>query len=188
MLLLFYKLRLKNFLFASIFALTFSILIFVNIANISISSKNLNYFFSQKTNGYYEAQIWSKNNTYKDAIFFPDPTISYAWRDFSERNSFGTPREFVTTWVYSQKNYVFQDAVNRLSIFVDNPVDTMLSLDKSEFINHISQIYYSSEIDLYKELVDEWEVSYFLWNKNYALPSFFEVIFETDTHFILILN
>ena len=188
MLMLFYKLRLKNFIFFSIFALTFSILTFVNIANISISSQSFNYLFSQKTNGYYQAQIWSKNNTNKDAIFFPDPTISYAWRDFSERNSFGTPREYVTTWVYSQKNDVFQDAVNRLSIFVDNPIDTMLSLDKSEFINHISKIYYSSEIDLYNELVTEWEVSYFLWNKNYALPDFFEVIFETETHFILVLN
>lgn len=185
---IFLKFKLKNFLTISFIGGLATFLIFINIYGYKLSSEKLENIFSQRVNGYYEAQIWAKYNTPVNSIFFPDPKISYAWRDFSNRNSFGTPREFVTTWSYTQNQEVFIDSINRLSVFVEDPINTMLTWDRVDYINHIAGIYYTSDINLYIELSTEWEVEYFLWSKEFNLPTFFTIVHETDSHYILKLN
>ncbi len=184
----FHTFKLKNFISLVLVAGLSTVFIFVNIYGFKLSTEKLENIFSQRTNGYYEAQIWSRNNTPTNSIFFPDPQISYAWRDFSNRNSFGTPREFVTTWLYSQNQELFNDSRERLGVFVDDPINTMLTWDKVDYINYISGIYYSSDLKLYKELADDWKVDYFIWSKEFDLPTFFNVIYETNSHYILKLN
>jgi hypothetical protein len=51
---------------------------------------------------YLEVQEWAKVNSKPTDLFMVDPCINYGWRDFSERASLGTPREwFMTGWLYS---------------------------------------------------------------------------------------
>ena len=185
---IFHKFKLKNFLTISFISGLATFLIFINIYGYKLSSEKLGNIFSQRTNGYYEAQIWAKHNTPVSSLFFPDPKISYAWRDFSNRNSFGTPREFVTTWIYTQNQDLFYDSTKRLGVFVDDPINTMLTWDRADYINHIAKIYYTSDLNLYKKLTEEWKVDYFLWSKEFNLPAFFTIVHETDSHYILKLN
>jgi len=185
---IFQKFKLKNFLTISFISGLTTFLIFINIYGYKLSSEKFENIFSQRTNGYYEAQIWAKYNTPVSSIFFPDPKFSYAWRDFSNRNSFGTPREFVTSWTYTQNQDLFYDSTKRLGIFVDDPINTMLTWDKAGYINHVAKIYYTSDLSLYKKLTEEWKVDYFLWSKEFNLPTFFTIVHETDSHYILKLN
>lgn len=183
------KLSFKNLILILLFGNLGIILFFINFSSSSLSYiNNVNNIISQRTNGYYEAQVWSKNNTSVNSIFFPDPKISYAWRDFSNRNSFGTPREFVTSWLYTQDKIIFDDSINRLGVFVEDPLLTMLELNKSDYLNKITEIYYNSDYSLYKSLSEDWQVDYFLWRKEFNLLPYFTIVYETDSHYILILN
>ena len=64
----------------------------------------------------------------------------------------------------------------------------MLTWDRADYINHIAKIYYTSDLNLYKKLTEEWKVDYFLWSKEFNLPTFFTIVHETDSHYILKLN
>lgn len=51
---------------------------------------------------YLEVQNWAKENTHPTSLFMVDPCINYGWRDFSQRPSLGTPREwYMTGWLYT---------------------------------------------------------------------------------------
>lgn len=57
--------------------------------------------YISKGNDFYAVQMWANANTPSDALFMVDPCQIYGWRDFSERASIGTPREwFMTGWIY----------------------------------------------------------------------------------------
>ncbi|MFA7413943.1 MAG: hypothetical protein WC048_05615 [Rhizobium sp.] len=58
---------------------------------------------------YYEAQKWAQASTDTTALFMVDPCLTYGWRDFSERSSIGTPREwYMTGWIYVSDLRVFR--------------------------------------------------------------------------------
>ena len=51
---------------------------------------------------YLEVQNWARENTPPTSLFMVDPCINYGWRDFSQRPSLGTPREwYMTGWLYT---------------------------------------------------------------------------------------
>ena len=57
---------------------------------------------------YLEVQNWAKENTPPTSLFMVDPCINYGWRDFSQRPSLGTPREwYMTGWLYTGDKSVF---------------------------------------------------------------------------------
>ncbi|KGF67317.1 hypothetical protein LL06_23195 [Hoeflea sp. BAL378] len=58
---------------------------------------------------FYRAQEWAQQSTDKTALFMVDPCLNYGWRDFSERSSIGTPREwYMTGWGYVSDFRVFR--------------------------------------------------------------------------------
>lgn len=146
------------------------------------------YHLSMKENGYYEVQKWSQENTPLDAIFMPDPYIYYAWRDFSNRNSFGTPREFVTSWMYTRDNKTFIDSIKRASIFYDDPVEKMINNPKDYFVLPYAQAYYQADESKFIELCINFDVDYFVWKKEYTKPDYLVVVYEGETHYILELE
>lgn len=145
-------------------------------------------FFTPKINGYYQAQVWAKENTPPDSIFMPDPLIPYAWRDFSNRNSFGTPREFVTSWVYTRDNKIFTESVGRASVFINDPINKMIDFEYDIFTQLISEAYYIGELSIFNKLCNEYGVDYFLWNKSTKAPDNLAIVFESNSHFILKLQ
>ena len=165
--------------------LVFILLFCINIFNTEYKDKDSDEIFSNKTNGYYEVQIWANVNTLPDSIFMPDPYISYAWRDFSNRNSFGTPREFVTSWLYTRNIDVFNDSLLRTSVFINEPLNAMINLQYDEFINVFSEKYYLGDLDIYKKLCQEFEVDYFVWSNKFEIPNYFKVVYVSESHSIL---
>ena len=143
--------------------------------------ENKSEMFVVKTNGYYEAQVWANQNTSVESIFFPDPSINYAWRDFSSRNSFGTPREFVTSWLYTQDNEIFQDSLARSSVFIDNPKEKMETYSFRKYTDLIVESYYGNNPEIYYELCKNFSVDYLLWNKKYSNLPELEKVFESDS-------
>ena len=141
--------------------------------------------FTPKVNGYYQAQVWANENTFADSIFMPDPLIPYAWRDFSNRNSFGTPREFLTSWVYTRDINIFNDSLLRTSVFIKEPLNAMINLQYDEFNNVFSEKYYLGDLDIYKKLCQEFEVDYFVWSNKFEIPNYFKVVYVSESHSIL---
>ncbi len=164
------------------------LLIFMFIGTHVLSIEDKSEMFIVKTNGYYEAQVWANQNTSVESIFFPDPSINYAWRDFSSRNSFGTPREFVTSWLYTQDNEIFQNSLSRSSVFIDNPKEKMETYSFRKYTDLIVESYYSNNPEIYYELCNNFSVDYLLWNKKYSNLPELEKVFESDSHYIFNLN
>ncbi len=180
----FLKMKLDINILTIVFLLLFG-LIFIYSNFKDTDSENI---FTVKTNGYLDAQVWAKHNTPQSAIFMPDPYINYAWRDLSLRNSFGTPREFVTSWLYKQDYKIFEDAVNRSSIFIENPIEKMIKFKYRDFNSLIANSYYRDNIFLHEQLCEIYKVDYFLWTRNLEYPDYFEMIFESSSHYILKLR
>ena len=131
-------------------------------------------------------QEWAKENTPEGTVFHPDPNINYAWRDFSERSSFGTPREFVTSWIYTEDLEIFNESVERLSIYDDKSNELILSLEIEEYGEYFSKRYYENEdMSIFLKLSKLWNVEYFIWDKMYNIPEILTIVFETDEHFVL---
>ncbi len=172
---------------AYLFLIAISIFLFAFFTN-NYQLTNSEEIFSEKTNSYYDAQIWANLNTPKSAIFMPDPYISYAWRDFSNRNSFGTPREFVTSWLYTRDKYIFDDAIDRLGVFTDNPIELMTKFRYDDYINFVGTKYYEGNLSLFKNLCENYGVDFYLWNANYSIPNFLEPVYENSSYLILKLK
>ena len=151
-------------------------------------NENEKISFTPKINGYYQAQVWANENTSPDSIFMPDPLIPYAWRDFSNRNSFGTPREFLTSWVYTRDNKIFTESVSRASVFIDDPIKKMIDFEYDNFTQLISEAYYKGELSIFNKLCNEYGVDYYLWDKNTKAPGSLTIVFESNSHFILKLQ
>ena len=107
---------------------------------------------------------------------------------FSKRNSFGTPREFVTSWLYTRDNNIFNDSINRASIFYDEPVEKMVNYPRDYFINNFAKAYYLADKSKFVELCKNFDVDYFVWNMEYTKPDFLIVIYESESHYILELE
>lgn len=161
------------------------VLLVTNISNI-MKDKSLADFINPEKSSYLILQEWAKENTPEGTVFHPDPNINYAWRDFSERPSFGTPREFVTSWNYTRDQELFNESLARLSVYDNNANELIYSLEIKEFGKHFSNKYYQNKDNsIFLDLSNIWNVEYFIWDKRYEIPEVLKVVFETNEHFIL---
>jgi hypothetical protein len=141
---------------------------------------------------YKEAQLWAKNNTSENALFMPDPTIYYGWRDYSQRSSFGNLRE----WLYGSCGYdsnfqVYQEGMRRFNEFAINlgeyldyipPIDGFYKLS-----NKVQERYYAFGDDWRRKLVTKYHIDYFVVFKNRIKePSRLPIVFENKDFVILL--
>lgn len=76
---------------------------------------------------YLAVQYWAHDHTKPDALFMVDPCINYGWRDFSERSSLGTPREwYMTGWLYNSDLNTYETG---------QKIGATLGLDISQFLS-----------------------------------------------------
>ena len=140
---------------------------------------------------YKEAQLWAKSNTAEFALFMPDPTIYYGWRDYSQRSSFGNLRE----WLYGSCGYdsnvqVYQEGMRRFNEFDINldeylhfipPIDGFYKLSSK-----VQERYYAFGDDWRQKLVNKYNIDYFILFKNKIKePSRLPVVFE-NTDFVIL--
>ncbi len=122
---------------------------------------------------YYDVQLWAKNKTNTQSLFMIDPSISpYGWKAFSHRSSFGTPKQWLFTWLYTSDYSAYYEGLKRFreyglnldAFLLENPlnVHTFLKIQnvleqrfyqliKSDWIDGIAEKYNISYIVLKKE-------------------------------------
>ena len=129
--------------------------------------------FADKAKSYLDTQVWAKNNTKEDALFAPDPTIYYGWRDYSSRSSFGNVRE----WAYTCICYLSNDEAHkegrrrcrefgiRLDEITKAEVNAKGWALNSKFTKAARDSYYNMTYDRLEALSLKYGIDYFVVDK-----------------------
>lgn len=119
---------------------------------------------------YKDAQIWANQNTSADALFMVEPSIAYGWRAYSERSSFGTPREhYLMSWIYNGDYEAYSEGQKRLKIYTK---DIRKTAAENKFprpiINGDTSMEYNdfSNANFYQNIIDSYDINYFVFDKK----------------------
>lgn len=133
---------------------------------------------------YMKAQLWARANTKENALFMPDPTHYYGWRDYSRRPSFGNLREWLQNgWMYTSDLEIYKEGRRRFAEFgidlapylaYERPLDGFRALSAA-----IRKRYYEADPGWRAQLARKYGISYFVFFKRYMtgtieLPRAFE--------------
>ncbi len=149
---------------------------------------------------YLDVQLWAKNNTAHDALFMPDPSHSYGWRDFSERSSFGSLREWgYCAIVYDADYEIYKEGLKRMKEFgidLDEVTEEEIR-DPERFVyaekltTDIRSAYYGMSADRLEELRKKYSIDFFVANKKFLVPAQevkwferFHIVYQNE-HFIV---
>jgi len=157
--------------------------------------------YAKAAESYLDVQLWAKNNTTHDALFMPDPSHSYGWRDFSERSSFGSLREWgYCAIAYNPDFKVYQEGLRRMREFgIDIEKITEQDLKESDFYGpsklypDIRSTYYKMSVDRLQRLCKKYGIDYFVMNKSFLSASQQETLLEKfkstyiNNHFIVFI-
>ena len=122
-----------------------------------------------------------------------DPCINYGWRDFSERASIGTPREwFMTGWLYSGDLGAFtmgEQISKTLGLSLDPEI---LGPQSSTKVCELArEAFYHEEFKGLELISEAYKVSHFVLIKEEffervgSLPAKWKVSFENNTFFVI---
>jgi len=152
------------------------------LSSLALVAVSMDVYFEvkwQSENGkfardYMEAQIWARDNTNNDALFAPDPSIHFGWRDFSQRSSFGNVREWGYTSIAYLADYkAFVEGRKRLSSFGVNldlisgrEVMEKGSMLNNEIIGKVERVFYTMPDNDVQKLVRTYGIDYFVLNKK----------------------
>jgi uncharacterized protein with PQ loop repeat len=143
---------------------------------------------------YKEVQLWAKNNTAKDALVMVEPSIAYGWRAYSQRSSFGTPREhYLMSWIYNGDVNAFNEGQKRLAIYdmdvrhiiAEHPIApaTVISDKASNEFNAISRD------EFHLRVIASYGVDYFVFEKSRLKQAYdtkkWQAMYE-NAHFIVL--
>jgi hypothetical protein len=151
--------------------------------------------YAETASSYLDVQLWAKENSPYDALFMPDPSHGYGWRDFSERSSFGSLREWGFTSISYNPNYkTYLEGIKRMKEFgidINEVTDEDLRKLKSgiygqKLARDIRSVFYSMKTEKLKELSGEYGIDYIVMNKKYHKNKFnnCKVPYENN-HFIV---
>jgi hypothetical protein len=118
---------------------------------------------------YRESQLWARDRSDPKALFMVDPTISYGWRDFSERSSFGSYREWLmVSWLYDSSLKTYSSGMERFSEF-DNIGDYADDLKNGEgrIVEMVRTEYYDLASGLHHRLSTKYGINYFVFDNRF---------------------
>lgn len=119
-----------------------------------------------------QAQLWARQGTAPGSMFMLDPMMYDGWRDFSERPSIGSIREWThTTWMYTGSKPLFEAGLAHANMF-EVPVEPYL--DKSSSATSAMGKYYVATRTAYylwddtkrAEVVRKYGIDYFILDPN----------------------
>lgn len=180
------------------YSLTIATLIFIASAiTWSIDTRTLSDAYIEKGRAYKDAQLWAKENTKHNALFMTDPTISYGWRDYSQRSSFGTLQEwFKTGWLYSGNQQSLHMGLERAdSLGVSELVpERAEKRPRSEFISksyrHALDTFYKPGGEILASIAQIYDINYMVMDNNnakkYGAMPQWSVAFENNYYTVLI--
>ena len=140
---------------------------------------------------YLDAQRWAKGNTSEQSMFMVAPTISYGWRDFSERSSFGNLREWLhTSWLYDSRADRYRAGLQRFAEF-GIELDPYIELSVSNLEGYrklnadIGKRFYDLDEEWFSSMRQRYSVSYVVMRKDRLVRDYsFDRVFENQ-HFVI---
>jgi hypothetical protein len=157
--------------------------------------------YASKASSYLDVQLWAKNNTPNDALFMPDPTHYYGFRDFSERSDFGNHREWgYHSIAYNPAQKVFNEGLKRMKalgldiskISMDNIKNSESFPYSPEFHKNVQSYYYNMNADELDGIFKKFGIDYFIFNRNLRQKSLsklfkkFKIVYSNDDFFVFI--
>jgi hypothetical protein len=153
------------------FTLIFIIISFIGLVNITRTQHNFVNSKSSSISKDYNLEIWAKENTKPDSVFFlPPNNDSFGWESFSERASVGKPMDWLHySILYSRDEAQFIEGANKAELFgVD--VQNILQNKKSEIgialgnqiINDIYTNYRNTTDERLIEIANELRANYLI--------------------------
>jgi hypothetical protein len=144
----------------------------------------------QLANDFLDVQIWARNNTKPEEVFFVDPTIYYGWRDFSERSSFGSIREWLhVSWLYDSNSKVFNEGLRRFQIFdinYSNYLHYPIAVQGFDKLNiDARDKLYSMSTSWFQSISQKYNLQYIVLQKKYQLNQLQLIIHYENEHFIV---
>ena len=157
---------------------------------------SVNHGLSEKPLGlaYLNAQLWAKDNTVPTALFMVDPTISYGWRDFSQRSSFGNIREWLhTSWLYDSKKNNYEEGLRRSSEFglsaFDYVHESPPDIGGAKIRKDIGDRFYSYDADWFQKISKKYQIDYLVMKKERITNQLLlPIVFENDFFIIYQLS
>jgi len=136
---------------------------------------------------YKSVQHWADKNTSKDSLFIVDPAISYGWRAYSKRASFGGFREWThVAWLYKSDNKAFQEGMERLKEFNINVNSEKYAIQPllkhhSLLIGDIQRKYYSFNKNWFNHIANRYGVEYIVMEKQLMKTKLnYKIVYEND--------
>jgi hypothetical protein len=139
---------------------------------------------------YMRVQLWAREHTPVDALFMPDPTIYYGWRDYSRRSSFGNLREWLfTSWLYDSDMARYTEGLRRFSEFGIDPRPMLAARPPltgfARLNKAVKERYYRASDEWRLGLARRYDVDYFVFvRRDVIQPSRLPIAYENE-HFVV---
>lgn len=150
--------------------------------------------YSKIASSYLDVQLWAKDNTPTDALFMPDPSHYYGWRDFSDRSSFGNLREWgYCAIAYNPDFKTYREGIKRMREFgisvegvKDEDFKKMGTFIYGQKLNkELRKVFYSMNADELRALAKKYEIDYVVMKKKYITQPINLPITYKNEHYIV---
>ena len=128
-----------------------------------------------RAKAYLEVELWAKGHTQPGTLFAPDPAHAYGWREYSERPSFGSVREWLYAgWAYNSRADIFREGLARFA-FIGMNLDEATERErmepdygKSALLIDVQNKYYNLPARWFWEASRRYHIQYFVLDKSLA--------------------
>ena len=144
---------------------------------------------------YLDVQRWAKSHTSPMALFMPDPSHYYGWRDFSERSSFGNLREWgYCAIAYNPDRSRYLEGKKRMKEFgidinkisYEDLKTTKYSIYGQKLIRDIRERFYRMSVEELKCLSNKYKINYIVMKKKFQTRGVheFKVAYENKFYIV----
>lgn len=139
---------------------------------------------------YLDVQLWARSQTQPGSVFMVEPTMSYGWRQYSQRPSFGTMREWLYAgWIYRSDLALLTEGLRRVGLFGVSQKDlqkyawTMPRAKAyAELTSSVRSAYNNLDAKALTQLSRENGIAYFVFNRSFRTDvSELDVVYQNDS-------
>lgn len=148
----------------------------------------------KQAQAYLHVEQWARTNTNPKALFMTPPTHAYGWRQFSERPSFGTLREWLYSgWIYNTSRTVFNEGLQRAEELGLRIPDLLIAAKRNQDLAYAhmlasaSQTYNTGDMQWYADMARRNGIRYFVLDKRElkSRPPAADIAFENSRYLVI---
>lgn len=139
---------------------------------------------------YLDVQLWARTYTEPGSIFMVEPTMSYGWRQYSQRPSFGTMREWLYAgWIYKSDLALLTEGLRRVGLLGVSQEDLQkyawtMPRNKAyaELTTSVRSTYNNFDRKALTQLSSENNIAYFVFKRSFrADMSDLNVVYQNES-------